>query len=217
MAIYDGQERQLYLESYETEASPVVLQSSATGWRYEGYIEDAVLEAQEGYVQVMNVWGVFLVLLVGGAAIWIFIRRNYNPIRSIIARFEQISDRKEKEVGEYSFIENALNQLILRVQENREEIQEQLTKHQGGDGRGLDGADPVHLSIFAEVFCRGDYDRISQGIKPDEIRKGRCKMPTMSHHLHRMKEYDLLWSSVNTRTPFLFPRHSIKALRFHSP
>ena len=55
----------------------------------------------------MNVWGVFLVLLVGGAAIWIFIRRNYNPIRSIIARFEQISDRKEKEVGEYSFIENA--------------------------------------------------------------------------------------------------------------
>ncbi|HIR34820.1 MAG TPA: helix-turn-helix domain-containing protein [Candidatus Faecimorpha stercoravium] len=127
MAIYDGQERQLYLESYETEASPVVLQSSATGWRYEGYIEDAVLEAQEGYVQVMNVWGVFLVLLVGGAAIWIFIRRNYNPIRSIIARFEQISDRKEKEVGEYSFIENALNQLILRVQENREEIQEQLT------------------------------------------------------------------------------------------
>ena len=104
-----------------------MLQSSATGWRYEGYIEDAVLEAQEGYVQVMNVWGVFLVLLVGGAAISIFIRRNYNPIRSIIARFEQISDRKEKEVGEYSFIENALNQLILRVQENREEIQEQLT------------------------------------------------------------------------------------------
>ena len=53
--------------------------------------------------------------------------------------------------------------------------------------------------------------------KPDEIRKGRCKMPTMSHHLHRMKEYELLRSSVNTRTPFSFPRHSIKELRFHSP
>ena len=45
----------------------------------------------------------------------------------------------------------------------------------------------------------------------------RCKMPTMSYHLHRMKEYDLLRSSVNTRTPFSFPRHSIRALRFHSP
>ena len=42
-------------------------------------------------------------------------------------------------------------------------------------------------------------------------------MSTMSHHLRRMKEYSLLRSSVNIRTPFSFPRHSIRALRFHSP
>ena len=42
-------------------------------------------------------------------------------------------------------------------------------------------------------------------------------MSTMSHHLRRMKEYSLLRSSVNIRTPFSFPRHFIRALRFHSP
>ena len=31
-----------------------------------------------------------------------------------------------------------------------------------------------------------------------------------SHHLYRMKEYDLLRSSVNARTPFSFPGHSVK-------
>lgn len=127
MAVYDQQDQCLYLEKSDAEANPVVLRSDQTGWRYEAYIEDAVLEAQEGYVQVMSVCGGFLVLLVGGGAIWIFIRRNYNPVRSIITRFEQISDPKGEEVGEYSFIENTLNQLILRVQENREEMQETLT------------------------------------------------------------------------------------------
>ena len=31
-----------------------------------------------------------------------------------------------------------------------------------------------------------------------------------SHHWYRMKEYDLLRSSVNARTPFSFPGHSVK-------
>ena len=39
---------------------------------------------------------------------------------------------------------------------------------------------------------------------------GNCKIPALSHHWYRMKEYDLLRSSVNARAPFSFPGHSIK-------
>ena len=51
--VYDMRNEKVYWGNGKTRANPVVLASQNIGWRYEAYIEDAVISAQEGYALLL--------------------------------------------------------------------------------------------------------------------------------------------------------------------
>ena len=124
--VYDMRNEKVYWGNGKTRANPVVLASQNIGWRYEAYIEDAVISAQEGYALLLILGGILLAGVVSAVLIWGLIKRNYNPIRDIVSKFEQYFEKRSDNTGEITYIESSLNQLVERLQENRAEMREKI-------------------------------------------------------------------------------------------
>lgn len=126
MAVYDGQNAQLYSSGDGLQVEPVTLKSDTTSWRYEAYIEDAVLNAQEGYAKLLIIIGIVLVLSIGITLILLNIKRNYNPIRGMITQFEKIFDKRSEGMEELPYIEKSLKLLGEELQEKQREMKEHV-------------------------------------------------------------------------------------------
>lgn len=122
--VYDSGGQSLFTGLGQATNNPVILKSQTTGWRYKAYIEDTVVAAQERYIIFLIIGGILLAVIVGGILTWHFIRRNYNPIRSMVSRLESVFEQKGRDTQEIPYIENSMNQLIRQMQQDRKEIQE---------------------------------------------------------------------------------------------
>lgn len=153
--VYDMRNEKVYSGGGKTRANPVLLDSQ-TGWRYEAYIEDAVISAQEGYALLLILGGIVLAGIASAVLIRHSIKINYNPIREMVTKFEQFFDKRSDSTGEITYIESSLNQLVERLRESRAEISEKMElMNQAYLICFLLGQRPKDISIQEELRAQG--------------------------------------------------------------
>lgn len=127
MAVYDSQGTLVYTHAQSIDTAPVMIESKETNWRYEGYIEAAVMEEQAGYVNILFFCGLILVSVTGVLLIVLNVQKNYNPIREMVRRLEEIIDKRQGEMEELPYIEDSLSRLVKELQAKQEEMKEHMT------------------------------------------------------------------------------------------
>ncbi|WP_028550128.1 helix-turn-helix domain-containing protein [Paenibacillus sp. UNC451MF] len=129
--------------------------SDVTGWKYVSLIPADVYSEKMDFVKTVTLWSVFLCFLFGGIVTYLFLRKNYLPIRTLI---ESLSKKAGVafDIGsnEYVFFQAAMNNTFAE----KEEVYRRLKQHhnairshflrrllKGQTGGGV----PLHESLAA--------------------------------------------------------------------
>lgn len=104
------------------------LDSEVSGWKYVSIIPKRIFLSKAKHMRDLTLVGISLCLLIGGAAAYVFAKRNYNPVRRIL---ETLSNRAgiafNYEANEYEFI----NKSIEFTADQNKIIHQKLQKQQG--------------------------------------------------------------------------------------
>jgi AraC-like DNA-binding protein len=99
------------------------IRSAVTDWIYVSIIPLDIYMREAIRSRTFALIGFLVCILLGGALIYLFIRRNYNPIRNIVSMIANKSGTDfHKGVNEYHFIHNA----VAKVFDEKEEINDRL-------------------------------------------------------------------------------------------
>ncbi|GGF81048.1 hypothetical protein GCM10010912_27680 [Paenibacillus albidus] len=112
----DGKMGTSFLEIDGAENMVSFVTSDTTDWRYISVFPSKVFWEKARDIRTMNLLGLLACFLIGGAVIYFFARRNYNPVRELVHVFS-LSGKKEAKpaLDEFSFIrEHALAALKER-------------------------------------------------------------------------------------------------------
>ncbi|WP_282939710.1 helix-turn-helix domain-containing protein [Paenibacillus sp. RC67] len=129
--------------------------SDVTGWKYVSLIPADIYSEKMDFVKKVTLWSVFLCFLFGGIVTYLFLRKNYLPIRTLI---ESLSKKAgvSFDIGsnEYVFFQAAMNNTFAE----KEEVYQRLKQHHNAirshflrrllKGQ-IDGGVPLHESLAA--------------------------------------------------------------------
>lgn len=141
--------------------------SDTSEWRYISVFPSTVFWEKARELRNMNLLGLLACFLVGGAVIYYFARRNYNPVRELVNVFSLFGGKKEDQsvLDEFSFIrENALAALKERDDMNSKQhrqlrviqayyLSRMLKGQTEGSGSTLEVAALYHLDWTSENFA----------------------------------------------------------------
>lgn len=114
LATADGQ----FVASYVT--------SSITGWKYVMMLPENVYHKKMNSVELLTIASVLLCLIVGGGVTYWLLKRNYNPIHTLIQSLSfKAGVTFDRGSNEYSFLEHALNSTF----HEKEELHYKLNQH----------------------------------------------------------------------------------------
>ncbi|OXM85747.1 helix-turn-helix domain-containing protein [Paenibacillus rigui] len=115
---YAGQAEQEVAVSYTT--------SEKTGWKYVSMIPAEMFDEKMKYVKKLIYISLTVSLLVGGLVTFLFLRRNYNPIHTLIRSLSTKSGITfEKGSNEYGYLQAALNNTL----DEKEKAGQRLEQH----------------------------------------------------------------------------------------
>ncbi|MRN53704.1 AraC family transcriptional regulator [Paenibacillus monticola] len=99
-----------FLNIAGTENMVSFIDSDTTNWKYISVFPSSVFWEKAREIRNLNLIGLLLCFLVGGAIIYYFARKNYNPVRELVNMFSGAKDEQTQRVlDEFSFIrESAL-------------------------------------------------------------------------------------------------------------
>lgn len=101
-ATFQGIESMITIESSDT-----------TGWKYISVFPTDVFWERAGAIRTMNLFGLLLCFAIGGAVIYYFARKNYDPVKQLVSVFSR-SPLQENgtDLDEYTFIRRSVLETI---------------------------------------------------------------------------------------------------------
>lgn len=129
--------------------------SDSTGWKYASIMPAELFDEKMKYVRKLIYASLLLSLLIGGLVTFLFLKRNYNPISTLIRSLSTRSGISfEEGTNEYGYLQAALNNTFAE----KEKIGRRLEQHRNAirshflqgllKGR-MDQNVPVHESLEA--------------------------------------------------------------------
>lgn len=94
--------------------SMITIESSdTTGWKYISVFPTDVFWERAGAIRTMNLFGLLLCFAIGGAVIYYFARKNYDPVKQLVSVFSRSPlQGKGTELDEYTFIRRSVLETI---------------------------------------------------------------------------------------------------------
>jgi AraC-like DNA-binding protein len=94
--------------------SMITIESSdTTGWKYISVFPTDVFWERAGAIQTMNILGLLLCFAIGGAVIYYFARKNYDPVKQLVSVFSRSSMQGNGTyMDEYTFIRRSVLETI---------------------------------------------------------------------------------------------------------
>ncbi|MEV5029570.1 AraC family transcriptional regulator [Paenibacillus sp. LPE1-1-1.1] len=94
--------------------SMITIESSdTTGWRYISVFPTDVFWERAGAIRTMNLFGLLLCFAIGGAVIYYFARKNYDPVKQLVSVFSRSPlQGKGTDLDEYTFIRRSVLETI---------------------------------------------------------------------------------------------------------
>lgn len=109
------------------------------------YIVTSPLKAFEktnSYVRLYTGISMILSLLFGGVTIWVLLKKNYDPVKSLLESLHAVHGNYAKEKNEFSYI----NRIIQSITEKQEEVDRKLSKQ-----------DKMLKNIFVENYLMRNF------------------------------------------------------------
>jgi AraC-like DNA-binding protein len=101
-----------FTATFEGIESMITIESSTTtGWKYISVFPTEVFWERAGAIQTMNLSGLLLCFAIGGAVIYYFARKNYDPIKQLVSVFAR-NPGNRTDVDEYTFIRRSVLETI---------------------------------------------------------------------------------------------------------
>ncbi|UUZ89923.1 cache domain-containing protein [Paenibacillus sp. P25] len=129
--------------------------SPITGWKYVSVTPDQVYFEKLQYLRELTYACIALILVIGGLITFYSLKRNYNPVHSLILSLSQKTGMSfENKINEFQFIQEAVNDTVkekekigLRLKQHRSTIRNGFLVRslKGRIGAGI----PVHESLAA--------------------------------------------------------------------
>ncbi len=103
-----------FTRSFDGIPSMVTIEASdTTGWRYVSVFPTEVFWERARTIQTLNGLGLLLCFLIGGAVIYYFARKNYDPVKQLVSVFAKgQSGHAGADADEYSFIQRSVLETI---------------------------------------------------------------------------------------------------------
>ncbi len=96
-----------------TESMITIESSDTTGWKYVSVFPTDVFWERARDIQTMNVLGLLLCVAIGGAVIYYFSRKNYDPVKQLVSVFSRSPlQGAGADLDEYSFIQRSVLETI---------------------------------------------------------------------------------------------------------
>jgi len=101
-ATFQGIESMITIESSDT-----------TGWKYISVFPTDVFWERAGAIRTMNLFGLLLCFAIGGAVIYYFARKNYDPVKQLVSVFSRSPlQGNGTDLDEYTFIRRSVLETI---------------------------------------------------------------------------------------------------------
>lgn len=115
-----------YSDYAEQEVAVSYTTSEKTGWKYVSMVPAEMFDEKMKYVKNLIYISLTVSLLVGGLVTFLFLRRNYNPIHTLIRSLSTKSGITfEQGSNEYGYLQTALNNTF----DEKEKIGQRLEQH----------------------------------------------------------------------------------------
>lgn len=99
------------------------ISSHATSWKYVCVIPDSVFKEKILYINNLTMICYAVCLLLGGIAILILARKNYNPVKELVITLKNIYGvNKQEKDNEFLFIKDSLNNMYYEKQSISEKL-----------------------------------------------------------------------------------------------
>lgn len=139
----DGVESMVTIESSDT-----------TGWKYVSVFPTDVFWERTRAIQTMNIAGLLLCMIIGGAVIYYFSRKNYGPVKRLVSVFSKSAPQGAgPDKDEYSFIQRSVLETIRERDDMSSKHVQQLR---------------VLQNYYLERLLKGKTDR---NVPPAELAK----------------------------------------------
>ncbi|MBD2871881.1 AraC family transcriptional regulator [Paenibacillus arenilitoris] len=112
--------------TFEGVESIITIESSdTTGWKYVSVFPTDVFWERAAAIRTMNLLGLLLCFVIGGAVIYYFARKNYDPVKQLVSVFSRNPSKGTgKDLDEYTFI----RQSVLETIRERDDMSDRHTK-----------------------------------------------------------------------------------------
>ncbi|MDQ6419567.1 AraC family transcriptional regulator [Paenibacillus sp. LHD-117] len=113
-------------ENMPTDSMITIESSDTTGWKYVSVFPTDVFWERARAIQTMNLFGLLLCFAIGGAVIYYFSRKNYDPVKQLVSVFSRgQSQGTGADTDEYSFIRRSVLETIReRDDMNNKQVQQ---------------------------------------------------------------------------------------------
>ncbi len=102
--------------------------SGIYGWKYVSVTPMEILMENAQYIRELTLFSIYLCLFIGGIFIYIFSKRNYNPVKEIVHILSnKVGVKYDKEYNEFHFI----NRIVSDTIDENKKISEILNKQRG--------------------------------------------------------------------------------------
>ncbi|WP_232510193.1 AraC family transcriptional regulator [Paenibacillus crassostreae] len=131
-----------FTDSFQGIKSMITIESSdITGWKYISVFPTNVFWERAEAIRTMNILGLLLCFAIGGAVIYYFARKNYDPVRQLVNVFSRSSLRENRpDLDEYTFIRRSVLETIRERDDiNNKHVQQLLVLQNYYLGRLLKG------------------------------------------------------------------------------
>ncbi|WP_309121230.1 AraC family transcriptional regulator [Paenibacillus sp.] len=102
-------------DTFEGVESMITIETSdTTGWKYVSVFPTDVFWVRAQAIQRLNLLGLLLCFAIGGAVIYYFARKNYDPVRELVSVFSRgsSSQTNRTDLDEYTFIRRSVLETI---------------------------------------------------------------------------------------------------------
>lgn len=120
-ATFQGVESMITIESSDT-----------TGWKYVSVFPTDVFWERAAAIRTMNLFGLLLCFVIGGAVIYYFARKNYDPVKQLVSVFSRSPlQGSGTDLDEYTFIRRSVLETIRERDDMNNKHVQQLRVLQG--------------------------------------------------------------------------------------
>jgi AraC-like DNA-binding protein len=103
-----------YTDTFQGIESMITIESSdTTGWKYISVFPTDIFWERAGAIRTMNIFGLLLCFVIGGAVIYYFARKNYDPVKQLMNVFSRSPlQGNGTDLDEYTFIRRSVLETI---------------------------------------------------------------------------------------------------------